>query len=196
MATPLTFSVFVAKSTAVERIGGGWTGQVYRCVLGGLTLAVKVAKTPEGIHRLRHEITVLARLQHLDFVPHPVVIGHDFFAYRYIEGEPLGSHDRLKGLPPPLLRELVEKAYQLDREGVGKRGGRNPYKDILIGTDGHLYFTDFDRAKIGRCNNIPNLLIFLTRAGLLHPCAAVALSRLYPKASSLTLTLIHHCLNL
>ncbi len=150
----------VGDCTILEVLGRGGMGIVYRAEQRGLGRVVALKRLPPGTldddpgaDRLRHEASVVARLQH----PHIVTLydvglhdGQPFLVMQLVEGTTLARLLAEGPLPPRRAAEILAPvaraiAYAHER-GVLHRDLKP--SNILIDADGRPLVADFGLAKL------------------------------------------------
>ncbi len=175
--------------TILEVLGRGGMGIVYRAEQRGLGRVVALKRLPPGTldddpgaDRLRHEASVVARLQH----PHIVTLydvglhdGQPFLVMQLVEGTTLARLLADGPLPPRRAAEILAPvaraiAYAHER-GVLHRDLKP--SNILIDADGRPLVADFGLAKLTAPGDHPSLTptgAILGTPSYMSPEAAVA----------------------
>ncbi|NPA32334.1 MAG: hypothetical protein GXO04_01770 [Aquificae bacterium] len=178
----MRFSEFKKTLKDLTFLAEGWRGKVYVGKLNGKKVAVKVARSPDKEEAIRKEARILEMLKDYEGFPKIITKGEDFFVYEFIEGTTFG---RLKPTPEEkkrILREVLEKAYLLDRLGINRDEFSNLHKNVLITPSGKVYVIDFDRATLKKNpSNVTQLLQLLKREGFITQEDAILLGRRYKK---------------
>jgi tetratricopeptide (TPR) repeat protein/predicted Ser/Thr protein kinase len=142
----------------LKELGRGGMGVVYmaRQVDANRLVALKMIRSdepnPEDVHRFLKEAETVAHFDHPNIVP-VYEVGQDngnlFFSMKLVEGGGLDQHlPRYCDGPPTaaLLVAVVARAVQhAHQRGVLHRDLKPP--NILLGTEGQPYVTDFGLAK-------------------------------------------------
>ncbi len=173
------------KLCNLQKFAEGYRGEIYTFDLKGEKIAVKVPQEERLLKSFLKEAEILKFLNSkgFRFVPKLVFVGKDYFAYRFIEGEPFKRV--WKKLSPEgqryFLRKLLTAAYLLDEVGVFKNEFQRPFTNVLINGK-RLYLLDFERGALGKhWKNLPQFLQFLVAVGALEREEAIELGRGYKK---------------
>jgi serine/threonine-protein kinase len=158
---PATPTAETPLGTAVlsERIGAGGAADVFRCVVGGVPLAVKVLRTEfsldrEMMDRFAQEVAVVDALRHAGI---PECYGHGFTsdgrpfaAFALVTGETL--RDRINRGPLLLadglrvLDDVLEILILAHQKGIAHRDIKP--SNIMLGPGGLVHLLDFGLAKL------------------------------------------------
>ncbi len=144
----------------LEKIGEGWRGTVYKGILNGEALSFKVPKSRDFITIIRKEGEILKKVNRFSIGSPLKILGKDFIAYRYIDGNHL--KDILNGNNYKILFfQLLEQARKLDNLQINKDEMHRPLKNVLVDKNLKIYLIDFERAKFSKkVQNITQLLQF------------------------------------
>jgi len=169
----------------LEKFAEGYRGIIYTYTENGEKYAVKVPSEEKLIKTFQKEAKILEYLNGVgfSFVPQLVLVGEDFFVYRFIEGKPFKKLQ--KELPEGafryFLRKLLVAAYCLDKVGVFKDEFQRPFTNVLI-NGRRLYLIDFERGLLNKYwKNVPQYLQFLVAVGVLDRDTAIGLGKEYKK---------------
>ncbi len=157
----------------VKRFARGKRGYVYKAKLRGEDVAIK-AKNPrsEAEESIENEIKVLDFFnnENLDFIPEVMLTGHNYFVYRFIEGEDIGdviSKGR-KSLISHVLKEVLKMCRCLDELGFNKEEMHRPHKHIKVQEDGSIKMLDFERCRETKTpKNVTQFCQYITSSSLL-----------------------------
>ncbi len=178
----MRFSEFRRELKDLSELGEGWRGKVYRAKWKGKEVAVKVAKSPQKEEAIRKEASILEHLKGREGFPQILAKGEDFFVYEYIDGVPYGKLKLTEEEKKRILREVLEKAYLLDRLGIHRDEFADIRKNVLVDEDGRVYVIDFDRGVFKeRPSNVTQFLQLLVREGYVGREEAILLGKRYKK---------------
>ncbi len=176
----MRFEEFKEEVESLREIAEGWRGRVYRGKWKGEDVAIKVAKSPEKIKAIQKEAEILERLKGLEGFPQILFKGEDFFVYRFIEGKTFGELKPQGEERKRILREVLEKAYLLDKLGIHRDEFANIHKNVLIDEKGRVFVIDFDRGVFKENpSNVRQFLQLLKREGFISQEEAIRLGKLY-----------------
>ena len=161
----------------------GYRGLIYLLNLNGEKIAIKTPQERKLIPTFQKEAKILLYLKErgVNFVPQIKFLGEDYFAYRFIEGEPFKRLQ--KELSPKefrfFLRKLLTAAFVLDTLGVFKNEFQRPFTNVLI-SGKKLYLIDFERGQLNKYwKNLPQYLQYLVAVGVLDRSEAIELGKKY-----------------
>ena len=178
----MKFEDFKREVGDLEEIGEGWRGKVYRGVWKGEKVAVKVAKSPEKVRAIQKEDEILERLKGIEGFPQILFKGEDFFVYKFIKGKTYGELKPQGEEKKRILREVLEKAYLLDKLGIQRDEFANIHKNVLIDEEGKVFVIDFDRGVFkDNPSNVRQFLQLLRREGFISQEEAINLGKMYKK---------------
>ncbi len=176
----MRFEEFKKEVESLRELAEGWRGRVYRGIWKGEDVAVKVAKSPDKVKAIQKEAEILERLKGLEGFPQILFKGEDFFVYKFIEGRTFGELKPEGEERKRILREVLEKAYLLDKLGIHRDEFANIHKNVLIDEKGRVYVIDFDRGVFKENpSNVRQFLQLLRREGFISQEEAIRLGRLY-----------------
>ena len=178
----MRFEDFKRLLTEVEELGEGWRGKVYKAIYNGKRVTVKVAKSPEKIKAIQKEADILEKLKGFEGFPQIITKGEDFFLYEFIEGKPYGKLKLNEEEKKRILREVLEKAYTLDKLGINRDEFSDIRKNVLVDEKGKVYVIDFDRGTFKKNpSNVRQFLQILRREGFISREEAIELGKRYKK---------------
>ncbi|AAC06806.1 hypothetical protein [Aquifex aeolicus] len=176
----MKFSEFIKEVQNLQELAEGWRGKVYTGYWRGKKVAIKVAKAPDKVKAIQKEAEILEKLKGLKGFPQILFKGEDFFVYEFIEGKPFGKLKIGEEEKKRLLKEVLEKAYLLDRMGINRDEFSNIYKNVLVGDKGEVFVIDFDRGTFKKNpSNVRQFLQLLKREGFLSQEEAIELGKRY-----------------
>lgn len=176
----MRFEEFKKEVENLRELAEGWRGRVYRGKWRGEDVAIKVAKSPEKVKAIQKEAEILERLKGLEGFPQILFKGEDFFVYRFIEGRTFGELKPEGEERKRILREVLEKAYLLDKLGIHRDEFANIHKNVLIDEEGRVFVIDFDRGVFKENpSNVRQFLQLLRREGFISQEEAIRLGKLY-----------------
>ncbi|WP_461829509.1 hypothetical protein [Aquifex sp.] len=176
----MRFEEFKREVENLRELAEGWRGRIYRGVWKGEDVAIKVAKSPDKVKAIQKEAEILERLKGLEGFPQILFKGEDFFVYRFIEGRTFGELKPEGEERKRILREVLEKAYLLDKLGIHRDEFANIHKNVLIDEEGRVYVIDFDRGVFKENpSNVRQFLQLLRREGFISQEEAIRLGKLY-----------------
>ena len=176
----MRFEEFKKEVENLREIAEGWRGRVYRGKWRGEDVAIKVAKSPEKVKAIQKEAEILEKLKGLEGFPQILFKGEDFFVYRFIEGRTFGELKPEGEERKRILREVLEKAYLLDKLGIHRDEFANIHKNVLIDEEGRVFVIDFDRGVFKENpSNVRQFLQLLRREGFISQEEAIRLGKLY-----------------
>lgn len=158
-APPPTAETPLGIAVLSERIGAGGAADVFRCVVGGVPLAVKVLRSEfaldrEMMDRFAQEVAVVDALRHPGI---PECYGHGFTsdgrpfaAFALVAGETL--RDRINRGPLLLadglriLDDVLEILILAHQKGIAHRDIKP--SNIMLGPGGLVHLLDFGLAKL------------------------------------------------
>ena len=176
----MRFEEFKKEVENLRELAEGWRGRVYRGKWRGEDVAIKVAKSPEKVKAIQKEAEILEKLKGLEGFPQILFKGEDFFVYRFIEGRTFGELKPEGEERKRILREVLEKAYLLDKLGIHRDEFANIHKNVLIDEEGRVFVIDFDRGVFKENpSNVRQFLQLLRREGFISQEEAIRLGKLY-----------------
>jgi len=176
----MKFSEFIREVKDIREIAEGWRGRVYVGYWNGKKVAIKVAKAPDKVKAIQKEAEILERLKGIKGFPQILLKGEDFFVYEFIEGKPFGKLKVSQEEKKKLLREVLEKAYLLDKLGINRDEFSNIYKNVLVNDKGEVFVIDFDRGTFKENpSNVRQFLQLLKREGFITQEEAIELGKKY-----------------
>ncbi|GAB6064957.1 hypothetical protein JCM9492_00490 [Aquifex pyrophilus] len=176
----MRFEDFKRFLREVQELGEGWRGRVYKAVYNGKKVAVKVAKAPDKVKAIQKEAEILEKLKGLEGFPQIIAKGEDFFVYEFIEGKPYGKLKLNEEEKKRILREVLERAYILDRLGINRDEFSDIRKNVLVDEKGNVYVIDFDRGTFKKNpSNVRQFLQILRREGFISQEEAIELGKRY-----------------
>jgi len=179
----MKFSEFIREVRDIKEIAEGWRGKVYVGYWNGKKVAVKVAKAPDKVKAIQKEAEILERLKGIEGFPQVLFKGEDFFVYEFIEGKPFGKLKVSQEEKKKLLREVLEKAYLLDKLGINRDEFSNIYKNVLVNEKGEVFVIDFDRGTFKKNpSNVRQFLQLLKREGFITQEEAIELGKKYKES--------------
>jgi eukaryotic-like serine/threonine-protein kinase len=150
----------VGRYRILRRCGEGGMGTVYEAEQDNprRTVALKVIRpglvSPELLHRFRHEVQILGRLQHPGISQvYEAGMGADgqpFFAMEFIRGMPLDEYARSRGLGAAARLEMLAKVCDAVQHAHDKRVIHRDLKpgNILVDQSGQPKVLDFGVARV------------------------------------------------
>ena len=157
----------VGPYVLAEKLGEGGFGEVYR---GLLPVAIKLARSPEDVERLRHFADMQARVSS-DRIVRPLALDLSaetpYVVMELVEGATLRElllSGRLE--PGAALKVSLEIARALaDTHAVGLAHLDLKPENVLISREGEVKLTDFDLARSAESPEGLNLSLSFTQAG-------------------------------
>lgn len=178
----MRFEEFKNKVENLREFAEGWRGKVYRGTWKGEDVAIKVAKSSEKVKAIQKEAEILEKLKGIKGFPQILFKGEDFFVYKFIEGKTFGQLKPEGEERKRILREVLEKAYILDKLGIHRDEFANIHKNVLINDRGEVFVIDFDRGVFkDNPSNVRQFLQLLRREGFISQEKAIELGKLYKK---------------
>ncbi len=176
----MKFVDFKDELEELTAIGKGWRGIVYRALWNGKLVAVKVARSEEKEHAIQKEAEILESLKSTQGFPRILLRGINFFVYEYIDGLPLKKTPLNHQNRTKMALQLLKLAKKLDDLGI-KHGELNDLRsNVLVSESGEVFIIDFDRGGFSeRPSNVPQLLQYLSKEGLLTLEEAIRLGKEY-----------------
>ncbi|ACO04775.1 conserved hypothetical protein [Persephonella marina EX-H1] len=138
----------------LQKIGEGWRGVVYKGVLNGKVVAVKVPKEPIHRNAIKKEGSILKVVNKEGIGGKLILEGDDFIAYEFIEGEPLKKVLNRENAKI-IFSQLLEQARKLDLLGISKDEMHRPHTNVLVDKNLNVHLIDFERAR--KTENIQNV---------------------------------------
>jgi len=176
----MKFSEFTREVEGLEGFAEGWRGKVFVGKWKGKKVAIKVAKAPDKVKAIQKEAEILEKLKGIKGFPQILFKGEDFFVYEFIEGKPFGKVQVSEEQKKKLLRDVLEKAYLLDKLGINRDEFSNIYKNVLVNEKGEVFVIDFDRGTFkSNPSNVRQFLQLLKREGYVTQEEAVELGKRY-----------------
>lgn len=176
----MRFEEFKEEVEGLQELAEGWRGKIFRGKWKGEDVAIKVAKSSEKVKAIQKEAQILEKLKGIEGFPQILFKGEDFFVYRFIEGKTFGELKPVGEEKKRILRDVLEKAYLLDKMGIHRDEFANIQKNVLIDEKGRVFVIDFDRGGFkDNPSNVRQFLQLLRREGFISQEEAIRLGRLY-----------------
>ncbi|HKJ27002.1 MAG TPA: serine/threonine-protein kinase [Anaerolineales bacterium] len=150
----------VGSYRILEQLGRGGMATVFKAYHANLDryVAIKVLhpafmEDETFLARFEREAKVVARLEHPHIIPiydYSEHEGHPYLVMKYVEGETLKARLKKRPLTPEEGSEIIQAvgdglAYA-HKQDILHRDIKP--SNVMIGTDGHIYLTDFGLARI------------------------------------------------
>ncbi len=135
----------------IRKFDRGKRGHIFTGYHKGQKVAIKSKNPSSGASEsINNEIKVLDFLRNIGFgsIPDVILTGHNYFVYKFIEGQSLGDFivssetDEIRDV----LCSILDICRALDKEGFSKEEMHRPHKHIFISDNQDVKMIDFERA--------------------------------------------------
>lgn len=158
---PQTGEKILKELRDCEFIREGWRGKIYKGVLDGIEVVVKIARTPSLSENIRREGEIIEIANSSNIGPRLILYGYDFVVEEFINGCHLKEMLDRKDIIYDVLYDLLLQARTLDELMISKDEMHRPYTNVIV-VERRPVLIDFESAKITkRPKNVTQLFSFI-----------------------------------
>jgi len=151
--------------TDIKQFAEGHRGIIYTAIKDKKKVAIKV-KHPgsEALGRVENEGKTLTLVNKHGMGPKLIKAADDYVMYEFVEGEflkdwlPKAPKSKVK----PLLKDLLEQGYKIDKLKIAKEEMHRPLKHAIVQKNNKVVMLDWERThKSSKPHNVTQLCQFL-----------------------------------